>query len=110
MMAEVSEYAEEAYSRAGLGPGPGPREVPDHVVSELEFLYYLCFEEVRTEEPIWRQEQTQFWRDHLGVWLPLFTSTISEAEVHPFYTALADLLLAFVEREEVLLGPSRRLG
>lgn len=104
LMGEVSLDAARAYAEAGLGPGSRPREVPDHVCLELEFMYCLAFEEATTADPIWAERQGRFWSDHLGRWLPDFAEAMSRANVDPLYQALAALLAAYASSEDRLLG------
>jgi TorA maturation chaperone TorD len=105
LMGPATLYAAEAYAAAGLGPAEGPRDAADHVMHELEFMYYLAFQEATTGEPAWLERQERFWNEHLGRWLPEFAEAIRRAKAHPFYQSLADVLLAFCEREDALLRP-----
>ena len=105
LMGPATLYASEAYAAAGLGPGKGPRDAADHVTHELEFMYYLAFQEATTDDPAWLERQERFWNEHLGRWLPEFAEAIRRADAHPFYQSLADVLLAFCEREDALLKP-----
>ena len=99
LMGPVSVEAAEAYAEAGLGPGQGPKEVPDHLSHELEFMYYLAFQAATSEAEIWTERQQRFWREHLGRWLPEFAKALVEAETAPFYGSLALLLEEFCRRE-----------
>jgi TorA maturation chaperone TorD len=92
LMGQVSQSVACAYAEAGLAPGPGPNEVPDHITHELEFMYFVGFQAISTGEPIWSARQQQFRTDHLSRWLPLLAGDILRADVHPFYNALAQLL------------------
>jgi putative dimethyl sulfoxide reductase chaperone len=105
LMGPATLYAAGAYAEAGLGPGDGPKDAPDHVTHELEFMYYLAFQEATTDDPVWVERQQRFWGDHLGRWLPEFAGAIRRADAHPFYQALADLLSVFCEREDAALTP-----
>lgn len=99
LMGPTSQAVAEAYVEAGLDPGPGPREVPDHVALELEFMYYLSFQEATTAEEHWAELRTRFWKDHLGRWLPQFAEQVTAAAVHPFYDALGEVLAAAARAE-----------
>ncbi len=105
LMGPATRYAAEAYAAAGLGPAEGPRDAADHVTHELEFMYYLAFQEATTDDPAWLERQERFWNEHLGRWLPEFAAAIRRADAHPFYQSLADVLLAFCEREDAWLKP-----
>ena len=104
LMGPVSVEAAEAYAEAGLGPGDGPREAPDHVSQELEFMYFLAFQQATTTDAIWSDRQRRFWRGHLGRWLPELAKVIVRSDAHPFYRALGELLDAFSDSEAGLLS------
>jgi TorA maturation chaperone TorD len=79
LMGDASRYAAQAYAEAGLGPLPGAKDAPDHVTHELEFMYFLAFQEHSSGEAVWRVRQVNFWAEHLGVWLPQFAALIGNA-------------------------------
>jgi putative dimethyl sulfoxide reductase chaperone len=99
LMGPVSEAAEQAYAEAGLAPGAGPREAPDHITRELEFMYFLAFQEATTSEQVWTERQRRFFVGHLGRWLPELAAAMIEAGSHPFYDSLGRLLRIFAEGE-----------
>ena len=99
LMGPVSQAAAHAYAEAGLAPGPAPKEAPDHVAVELEFMYFLAFQEATTAEPAWAERQRRFWQSHLGRWLPELARRIGDADAHPFHAALARLVAGFAEWE-----------
>lgn len=76
LMGESSRYAAEAYAEAGLGPVEGPTDAPDHVTHELEFMYFLAYQEHSTGDPAWLERQVSFWKEHLGIWLPQFARLV----------------------------------
>ena len=104
-MGPATMYAADAYAAAGLGQSEGPSGAADHVTHELEFMYYLALQQATTDDPAWPERQERFWNEHLGLWLPEFADAIRKADAHPFYQSLADVLLAFCEREDALLKP-----
>jgi TorA maturation chaperone TorD len=106
LMGQVSREVANAYAEAGLEPGPGPREAPDHVTCELEFMYFLAFQEATTADPRWADRQRRFWQTHLGRWLPELAKHMAKADAHAFYNALARLLEAFAEYETDFLAGS----
>lgn len=92
LMGESSRYAAAAYAHAGLGPVDGPKDAPDHITHELEYMYFLAFQENKTGETVWLEQQARFWREHLGKWLPQLAELMREAEgAEPLYLSLADL-------------------
>jgi len=95
LMGKVSLEAARHYSEAGLKPNSSPREAPDHVTLELEFMYFLAFRELIDDEPVWTERQRRFWCSHLGQWLPDLARNMAAADCHPFYDELASLLVSF---------------
>ncbi len=94
------------YREAGLEVTPGQPRVPDHLALELQFMQHLCARQAEAqasgkleEAATWRERQHAFLRDHLGSWLPRFAGRVTETGTHPFYHALADFAVAFVESE-----------
>ena len=104
LMGRVSQAVAEAYTNAGLGPGSGPKEVPDHITLELEFMYFLGFQAIATDDSLWSERRQQFWRIHLGRWLPDLSKNMAQADCHPCYTALGKLLKAFCQSEAVFFS------
>jgi TorA maturation chaperone TorD len=87
LMGEVSRSVAGFYVEAGLDPGPGPREAPDHVALEWEFMYFLT-----TGEDHWIERRQAFAATHLARWIPSLAGAIKRAGQHAFYDALAVLL------------------
>jgi TorA maturation chaperone TorD len=105
LMGPVSRYAATAYAEAGLAPSDGPTDAPDHVTHELEFMYFLAFQEATEGDAAWRERQRRFWREHLGRWLPKFAEVVEEhASGAAFYAGLARLTRAFCAWEGGNLG------
>ena len=104
LMGEVSRYVIDAFSEAGLTQRSEPREIPDHICHELEFMYFLAFQEVATGDAVWAERQQRFWREHLRHWLVPFATRMSDADLHPFYGELARLTLDFARTENEILG------
>ena len=96
LMGEISHYAAEAYADAGLGPSEGPTDAPDHLTHELEFMYFLAFQEYSTDGPVWFQRQVSFWLGHLGIWLPQFARLVkTSTEEEDVFNLLSRLTLEF---------------
>jgi putative dimethyl sulfoxide reductase chaperone len=113
LMGPTSQYVARAYADAGLGPGEQLKDTPDHVTHELEFMYFLAFNQATTGELVWSERQMRFWREHLGRWLSKFADAVAATNVHPFYSHLAEMLTVFCGLEEATLGvtePTRDSG
>ncbi len=103
LMVDVAGF----YRAFGLEPRG---ELPDHIVSELEFMALLCLKEAHAilkegDEPleVVRDAQESFLADHLGRWVARFRDAIHRESTVDLYPKLADLLVDFVQEE------SRRL-
>lgn len=100
LMGEVSQHVARAYAKAGLGPGQGPREAPDHVALEWEFMYYLTHQYVTTGEEQWREQRRTFRSTHVYQWMPSLAKAIAIAGEHDFYDALAGFLATLLDARE----------
>ena len=94
------------YRRAGLERAAGHNDLPDHVATELEFLYSMARRESaarldgREEEARdLRRETDQFLREHPARWMRAFCRAVGAAHPHPFYGCLADLLAVHLATE-----------
>lgn len=100
VMGDVSLWVASRYSEAGLEPGKGIREVPDHVALECEFMYYLLFQSI-TEGQSERNEQIRCFLDHMRQWIPPFANAVRKAGQHPFYAAAVNVLEILIDSEPV---------
>ena len=96
LMGEISGMVAREYSDAGLAPGTGPNEVPDHVALEWEFMYFLTYKFSTTEDEDWLVRRDRFFTKHMRTWLPQFSEQIISAGVHDFYISLAKFQLDLV--------------
>jgi TorA maturation chaperone TorD len=97
---------EDLYRAAGLEITPGQSRVPDHLALELQFLHHLCACEANSdihgqpEETIqWRRQQQTFLQERLLPWLPRFVEKLKQAQPHPFYGAVGEIVLGFLQTE-----------
>ena len=93
LMGPVSQFVAGVYADAGLTPGPGPREAPDHVSLEWEYLYFLTHQFLATGEGQWLEKRNDFVSTHMMQWIPSLADAISRAMEHDFYDALSMLLM-----------------
>lgn len=94
------------YEEAGLVMDKDFKELPDHIVVELEFMYYLIYKEVEALEKSEREKalairetRNHFFNRFLSPWIPPFCEKIKETTDNPFYIALADCLSTFVTNQ-----------
>ena len=64
---------------AGLKPGEGPREVPDHVALEWEFIHFLTHRHITTGEVDWLEQRDTFIHSHMVQWLPSLAQAMKQA-------------------------------
>jgi len=95
----AAAYAAAAYEAQGVAPADAPRDLPDHVAIELEFLFHLC----RREEAAWdadeaaeatrlRRALDAFLREHAAFFFTSFAAAVAAARPAGPYAALAELL------------------
>lgn len=101
---KVMEEAVRFYNHFGLRPAESPRELPDHLVTELEFLHFLAFREAQAlgagEDPgAWRRAQRDFLTRHPGRFVPKLRERMAGLDPIGFYAALVGLLEALLARE-----------
>lgn len=94
-----SQIVESYYKRAGLSLGPQWNEPKDHIIAQLEFMYYLNFKwyEARNEEYI--EIQKEFLYKILTHWIPKFNASIQQGASLRFYKLLGDLTELFILRD-----------
>lgn len=89
------------YQDAGLAVDV--REPPDHVVIELEFMYYLASREASAmadgqedEAAEYRQRQIRFFSTYLKPWIFEFCRSIRSGTANSFYRSLSGCLGEFM--------------
>ncbi len=90
------------YNYFGLSLSEGPRELPDHLATELEFLHFLAFHEARAlqcgEDPgSYRRAQADFIERHPGRWVPKLRARLEQQEPMPFFLAVVSALERLLE-------------
>ena len=112
---KTMEEAVRFYNYFGLTLSEDPRELPDHLCTELEFLHFLAFREAEAlcsgiDPGPFRRAQRDFVARHPGRWLPQLTERLARAKAGRFYIALFALLARWLVREErtltALAGPA----
>ena len=93
------------YREHGLVPTARRGERIDHICFELEFMAAMAAKEAcvvgRSEEQArhWSEAQTRFVREHLSLWVPLFTRRLATISTQQAFSALAVFSKAFLEHE-----------
>ena len=107
LMGPAAQGVTQRYAEVGLVLAPDRHDLPDHVATELGFMAYLAMQEAKAQDrdaQVWINRERAFLKDHLMAWLPHFCREVQQASRHPFYTALADLTLAFTSIDARSLG------
>lgn len=107
------------YRAFGLNVGGTVRERPDHLATELEFMYLLTLKEAYAQSNSMPEQaeicvdaQRKFLQDHLARWIGPFCRSLERSvderlgadELHSPYVSLARLAEAFVSAEADRLG------
>lgn len=72
--------------------------MPDHIVSELEFMAYLASQGDTTIAA-----QERLLGGHLARWVPRFTAALREAQPSPYYRLAADFLDQLIQWDQAQL-------
>ena len=76
----MAEHGIEVAENSGL--------LPDHIVSELEFIAYLASQDDEKA----RQTQQQLLEQHCARWMPQFIEALNKSNPMPYYQLAADFL------------------
>jgi TorA maturation chaperone TorD len=102
-MGESTLDAAKCYAEFGLGAAEGYHDALDHIAVELEFMHFLCSQELSAlskEEPedahYLKSRQRYFLERHLAVWITAFTSSVEEHAQSSYYRNLAQATRLFV--------------
>jgi len=111
---ENTVYSEETvwvmqfFQKAGLDFNRDIHDLPDHIAVELEFIYYLIFNEVSQIEEnnidkakFYHDHQSEFIKEHLHKWVPAFCARIIEETKNEYYQILAESMNIFIETDSV---------
>ncbi|MGC5328975.1 TorD/DmsD family molecular chaperone [Brevibacillus sp. SYSU BS000544] len=99
VMGESTMFAAEQYQLAGVGMTLDYKEPPDHIVVEMEFLYYLLASYLNSGEERYLEIYKTFLNRHLGLWVKQFTSAIEENASSSFYKYIAIITQQFIKNE-----------
>lgn len=104
LMGLPAEKAIQAYRQAGLAFTPDDHTLPDHLAAELEFMAFLCQEEMTAwangdamAAELRHSQQQVFLSSQLLSWAPAWAQRAQEADRSGFYRALATLIVSWLE-------------
>jgi len=107
------QSVEAMYTDAGIGLVAEIHEPPDHISTELEFLYFLCEKEAEAWAESdnetardWRSRQRTFVDEHLEEWGIRFFEAVIEVTSRDYYRSLATFGKVFLRMESGAFRPS----
>ena len=94
------------YKAAGLDVSENHKDSPDHITTELEFMCYLVYKELKAIEQgdiegtvDSLKDQIQFLHDHLSAWVPEFSDNIEKNSGTGFFKNLAGFTRTFINKD-----------
>ncbi|MBS1106271.1 MAG: putative ethylbenzene dehydrogenase (S25dD4) [Deltaproteobacteria bacterium] len=92
------------YNHFGLTLAEAPRELPDHISTQLEFLHFLAFREAEAwrdgrDPGPWQRAGRDFLERHPGRWVPKLRERLAQQNPLPFFAALVDRLERFLAHQ-----------
>lgn len=97
LMTESTLNVKKWYASEGMDVAI--KDIPDHIRIELEFMYYLAFNEIQAGEgqkKEWKKKQHRFLGQHLARWIKDFDRKVNEGADTAFYKKLAGLTRDFI--------------
>ena len=106
IMGDSTMDVKARYEHFGLGLSKEFKDVPDHIASELEFMFFLIYNEIdmiRADEPEqtcgFISEQISFLYDHLNMWISDFADGVIKHSGTDFYRHLVQATRQFITED-----------
>jgi DMSO reductase family type II enzyme chaperone len=101
---KTMEEAVRFYNHFGLSMAESPRELPDHITTQLEFLHFLAFREAEAldgdDDPgPFQRAQRDFVSRHPGRWVPQLRARLEKNGPMPFFVELVARLEDFLAHD-----------
>ena len=101
---KTMEEAVRFYNHFGLSMAESPRELPDHITTQLEFLHFLAFREAEAlegdDDPApFQRAQRDFVSRHPGRWIPRLRERLEKNDPMPFFLELVARLEDFLAHD-----------
>lgn len=107
---ETTLQVRNTYLKYNFIPRHYPHEADDHIGLELDYLYQLTKQTLEAGEKnkIQRaiqllEEQNNFIKEHLQIWISEFTEKIINGAETPFYRGMAKVLKGFIIIEPLII-------
>lgn len=111
VMAPCAVQVEKLYKENGLEISPEFKDLPDHIMVELQFMAYLCLREAEAgkegkeaEALQFIKKQDSFIKEHLGLWAEDFSVRLVSSSNSPFYISLGKLVSLFVKLDKDIVS------
>ena len=98
----------DVYQKEDLARSDDFKDLPDHIVVELEFISYLIYMEREALQKSdldtakeYLNKQEAFLNAFLQPWIPQFCNKIKEGTNNGFYLALSDCVLTFITNSRI---------
>ncbi|MCK6556043.1 molecular chaperone TorD family protein [Candidatus Binatia bacterium] len=97
------------YNHFGLTLAESPRELPDHLATQLEFLHFLAHREAEAsgqgaDPGPWRRAARDFIERHPGKWVPQLRARLIKQKPMRFFQTLVEQTERFLGYELIELG------
>ncbi len=111
---KTMEEAVRFYNHFGLTLSESPRELPDHITTQLEFMHFLAFREAEAvesgEDPgSFQRAQRDFVSRHPGRWVRSLRMRMEKHEPMPVFLEIVSRLEDFLAHDQshlvALQGP-----
>lgn len=106
---QTMEECVRFYNHFGLTLSESPRELPDHLSTQLEFLHFLAHREAQAWEQgsdpgPWRRAAHDFIERHPGKWVPQLRERLMRQKPLRFFQTLVEQTERFLGCELIELG------
>jgi len=102
LMGDTTIEVRNIYEKEGL-INNGTNNIPDHIAVELEFMYYLVYNEFNEHSnkddnlvEIYADKQKKFLNNYLGKWVFDFVESVEKQAITMFYKEIAILTRNFI--------------
>ncbi|MBL6991418.1 MAG: molecular chaperone TorD family protein [Bacteriovoracaceae bacterium] len=94
LMGNSTIAVSEIYEECGIDLAADVKQLPDHITLELEFVYFLIFQQMKEPHNAksWIASQESFVKTYLASWTPQFVENIRKGSNSIFYQHLGGLL------------------
>ena len=100
LMGKSTREVIQFYRENELKTSEESKDLPDHIVLELNFMFTLWETGNHSEASQILQKEKRFLKEHIIHWVPALCEEICEKTKVPFYQGIAQMTREFIEMEE----------